>query len=69
MRLEKFKWLSEYQIKQAKKIIEKHYNYLMPIDTKIALKEIQNLVRKEKLGTLDDNQELLIVKLERELLR
>jgi hypothetical protein len=35
----------------------------------MVLDEIQNRVRKEKNGALDDNQEILIVKLEQELLR
>ena len=68
MRLEKFKWLSDYQLENVKKIIKKHYCISDVSDTMV-ISEFQNLSRKEKLGTLDDNQELLMVKLEQELLK
>ena len=68
MRLEKFKWLSDYQLENVKKIIKKHY-HLSDVSDTLVISEFQNLSRKEKLGTLDDNQELLMVKLEQELLK
>jgi len=68
MRLEKFKWLSDYQLENVKKIIKKHY-HLSDVSDTLVISEFQNLSRKEKLGTLDDNQELLMVQLEQELLK